>query len=209
MSNQLVLIGAGGHGRVVLDVAREAGFDVAAVVDPRLAELVEVMGLRVLAIRDEDVVGLGFGGWLNGLGANPDTSPRRALAERIGPLMAMPAIIHPRAVVSGRAAVADGAQIMAGAVVQGGASIGWDAVINTGSLVDHDCSIGPHGFIGPGAVLSGAVVVGESSFVGTGAVILPGIVVGARAVVGAGAVVIGDVADGTTVVGCPAKVLDR
>jgi sugar O-acyltransferase (sialic acid O-acetyltransferase NeuD family) len=209
MSSRLVLIGAGGHGRIVLEAAQEAGFDVAAIVDRELVESGEVMGVPVLAVDDADVVLLGFGGWLNGLGANPDTSPRRAMAERIGRLIPMPAIIHPRAAVSGRATVADGAQVMAGAVVQGGASIGWDAVINTGSVVDHDCSIGPHGFIGPGAVLSGAAVVGEGSFVGAGAVILPGIVVGTRAVVGAGAVVIRDVADGTIVVGCPAKVLER
>lgn len=202
----LILIGCGGHGRVVLDAALAQGLDVAGLADPGLAAGTQVFGVPVLDPGAEDEAGR-FDGFLNGVGANPDTARRRALFERHAALADAPALIHPGAILGREVVLGRGAQIMAGAVIQCGARLGDNVVANTGARIDHDCAIGDHAFISPGAVLCGAVRVGEGSFVGAGAIVMPGVTIGAGAVIAAGAVVTRDVADGLKVGGCPARAL--
>lgn len=129
--------------------------------------------------------------WLKGRGYSPLT------------------VVHPRAYVARDARMGDGCQILALATLCASARLGDAVVINTKASVDHDCAIGDGVHVAPGATITGEVVVDEFAFIGAGAVILPGIRIGAEAVVGAGAVVTRDVPAGTTVVGNPARVLEK
>lgn len=114
--------------------------------------------------------------------------------------------IHPSAVIDASAGIAvNGVMIAANATVNPLAKIGTGAICNTGCIVEHECEVGDFAHIGPGAVLCGNVKVGEGTFVGANAVIRQGISVGKNAMIGAGAVVVKDVADGSTVIGVPAK----
>jgi UDP-perosamine 4-acetyltransferase len=128
-----------------------------------------------------------------------------ARAAGLTPLTA----VHPRAVVARGVKLGEGIWIAAGAVVNPGSTIGDGAVINTGATVDHDCRIGAYANISPGCSLSGRTTVEKYALLGTGAVTLPDAWIGEDATVGAGAVVVKRVEPRTTVVGVPARVLEK
>jgi sugar O-acyltransferase (sialic acid O-acetyltransferase NeuD family) len=117
--------------------------------------------------------------------------------------------IHPRATISTAALVSEGVAIFAGAVVNALARIGRHCVINTGAIIEHHAIIEDFAVISPHATLCGCTHVGEGAFVGAGAVVLTGVSIGVGATVGAGAIVRSDVPDGATVVGNPARNLER
>lgn len=147
---------------------------------------------------------------VNGVGSVGSTVGRQEVYDRFtreGYHFA--AVIHPSAIIASQAELEAGVQIMAAAVVQPGSRVGSNAIVNTGAIVDHDCMVGAHAHIGPRAVLSGGVRVEAGAHIGTGACIIQGISIGASSIVGAGAVVIKDVPPGVTVVGVPARSIDR
>jgi sugar O-acyltransferase (sialic acid O-acetyltransferase NeuD family) len=204
-----VLVGAGGHARVVLDAARAGGIDVIAVVDARADlkgttfEGLEVMGdesaIAALRKRGADTVLLGVGSVDVG-----DT--RRALYARIAALgLALPIVRHPSAVVSPTATLGPACVVFANATINPGARIGANVIVNTAAIVDHDVAIGDHAHVSPGAHLAGGVTIGAGSHVGIGATVLQGVQIGSGVVVGAGAVVLNDVPDGDRVAGVPAR----
>jgi len=211
MDSRLIVIGAGGHGLVVIDALLSAGETIAGIIDPRLPAGDRLWDIEILGgdevLKRLDAAGVRV---VNGVGANPRTDVRRRVfddARARG--FRVHAVRHPAAVVRREVAVGEGSQIMAGATVQPGVTIGANAVINTGACIDHDCVLEAHVFVSPGAVLSGTVTVGEGAFIGAGAVVIPGVRIGATAIVGAGAVVTRDVAAGVTVVGNPARPASR
>jgi sugar O-acyltransferase (sialic acid O-acetyltransferase NeuD family) len=203
----IVIIGAGDHGRVVLELLRSLGIEPAGFVEPaarpddegRVVDGLAVIGdLRsVLDWRDDAsrfVVALG------------DNRARRDAFERCLALGLEPAhAVHPRATVLGGATVAAGAMVCAGAVVGVGASVGPNTILNTGATVDHDDRIGAHAHIAPGAHLAGRVTVGEGAFIGIGSAVREGCLVGPWAEVAGGAMVVADVPDGGRVGGVPAR----
>lgn len=191
-TKKIVLLGAGGHARVVADlIGLLPGCAVAATLSAgRDSELPGLLkkGVRAAA------VGVG------------DTAARARLRRMLLDLgFTLPPLVHPRAVVASSARLGPGAQVMAGAVVNAGARIGAGVVVNTGAVIEHDCVLGDDCFIGPRAALGGTVTVGEGAFIGLGACVLPGLRVGKRALVGAGAVVARDVRAGARAWGVPAK----
>ena len=102
-----------------------------------------------------------------------------------------------------------GTVVLANASVTSNVRLGLHVHINLNATVAHDCELGDYVTVNPGANINGAVIIGEAATVGSGAVIRQGITIGAEAVVGAGAAVVRDVEPGTTVVGVPARPLER
>lgn len=209
---KVVLIGAGGHARVVLDAARASGaFEIIAVVDARgdlkgsKFEGLEVVGdeSAIAPLRTQGVVAA-----LLGVGSVDVRDVRRALFARMAAFgLDLPVVRHPAAVVSATATIGPGSVIFANATVNPGARIGANVIVNTAAIVDHDVQIGDHAHISPGAHLAGGVSVGEGSHVGIGASVIQGVKIGKRVMVGAGAVVLHDVPDGDRVAGVPARSL--
>jgi sugar O-acyltransferase (sialic acid O-acetyltransferase NeuD family) len=202
MSRRLLIVGAGGHGRAVADLALECGFTVAGFLDRerRGADVLGADGDVAVLIRggraDAAVVGLG----------NTALQRRAGLFELLrGTGVPVATLVHPRAVVSRSAAVAPGSVVFAGTVLGAGVEVGDNSVVYSGVIVEHGCRIARHAYLSPGVVLSGQVTVEAGAFLGAGAVVLPGLTVGKGAVVAAGAVVIADVPAGSTVVGVPAR----
>jgi acetyltransferase EpsM len=205
-ARRLLILGAGGHGRAVADLARACGFTVAGFTDrssfaggpgnPVLGTDAELAALIRPQQIDGGVVGVG------------NTALARR-AQLYGVLVAagvpQPALVHPRAVVSPSAEVGAGSVVFAGDVLGSGVRIGVNAVLYSGVVVEHECVIGDHAYLSPGVVLSGQVTVEAGAFLGAGAVVLPGLRIGAGAVVAAGAVVTADVPAGQTVMGVPAR----
>lgn len=197
----IILIGGGGHARVVLSALgasdRIGLLDPALAVRSRVGEAVVLGGDEVLATRPEPAhVAIG------------DNARRREVVTRLGP-RAWQAVVSPHALVIGAGDIGEGAFVGARAVLQPGVQIGRHVIVNTGAILEHDCLVGDFVHIAPGAVVCGGVRIGDDAFIGAASVIVPGVTVGKRATVGAGAVVIRDVPDGVTVVGNPARLLER
>lgn len=200
----LVILGAGGHGRVVLDAAQAGGVSVRGFLDSTRPPGSLVNGILVLGPTDllEDSALLAGSGIIVALG---DQEARRRFSlhvlDRGGTLAT---VCHPAAVVSAFATLGCGSFLAAGSIVAPNAAVGRFCLLNTACSVDHDARLGDGVQVCPGARLAGRVVCGEGSFIGTGAAIIPDIIIGRHAAVGAGAVVIRDVPPGETVAGNPA-----
>lgn len=198
----LYIVGAGGHGRVVADIARLNGYDEIRFLDD--AEHLELKRYVVTGSTDllsqvsprEVFIAVG------------DNFVRERLfhqAEKLG--WQLPNLIHPKAVLADSVTLGKGVAVMAGAVVNPDAVIEDGCIINTGATVDHDDCIGMFSHISVGAHLAGTVTIGAGVFIGAGAVVINNICIVGKAVIGAGAVVVSNIRYSGTYVGVPAKLI--
>lgn len=208
MSLPVIILGAGGHAKVLIEALLQSGNLIAGIVDPdpKLAG-VEIFGVPVLG--GDDVVNdlpPSEIQLVNGLGSVGLPFKRQQIFERFkGMGYKFATVVHPSAVVASDVELGEGVQIMAGVVIQPGCRIGINSIINTSASVDHDCIVGDHVHISPGVTLSGGVSVEAGSHIGTGATVIQGISIGSGCLIAAGAVVIKDIADGAMVRGVPAR----
>ncbi|MDY7000466.1 MAG: acetyltransferase [Thermodesulfobacteriota bacterium] len=205
---KILVLGAGGHGRVVADILlrmREAGRDVEPVGyldDDASLHGKKFLGIRVLGpfdalptVRhDAVVVALGDNAVREKVFRRLDASGENFITAR-----------HPCAVIPPDVSMGKGCMICAGVVVNTGTKIGDNTILNTSASVDHDNIIGDHVHIAPGVVLGGDVIVGNGVLIGIGATVMPRKTVNAKSVVGSGAVVCGNIPAGVLVSGIPAK----
>jgi UDP-perosamine 4-acetyltransferase len=205
MNAPVIIIGAGGHAKVVIEALRGSGVEILGLVDNEPEKTgTELLGAPILG-GDEAVASFAPQDVLLTIGLGPIT-PRQKLFDALKVQeYYFVNTIHPSAVVADSARLGEGVQIMAGAIVQADTRIGNNVIVNTGASVDHECVIGDHVHIAPGATLAGGVHVGERSLVGVGSTILENISIGENCTIAGGATVIDDVADNQTVAGVPAK----
>lgn len=206
MSGALLVLGCGGHGRVVADVAAACGYDRIAFLDdapqalsaPPPFPLLGPLSL-IAELREQ---------WPKAIAAVGDNSVRYELFLKLAGLgFRTPSIVHPSAVVSRNACLGEGAFVAPAAAINIGARVGDAAIVNTGARIDHDCTIGVAVHIAPGATLSGGVTVGAKAWLGTGCCVRQGVTIGEGTIVGVGAAVVSDLAAATTYVGVPARAL--
>jgi sugar O-acyltransferase (sialic acid O-acetyltransferase NeuD family) len=203
-----VVIGGGGHARVVVDTLFELNRQVIGYVALECStEATSMFGVPYLG-NDEylntfDATQIELA---NGVGSVRTTKTRTGLYLRLNELgYQFTTLVHPSATVSRLATLNHGVQVMAGAVIQPGCVIGVNSIVNTSVSIDHDCVIGGHVHIAPGATLSGGVQVGDGTHIGTGATVIQGVTIGVGCLIGAGTLVVRDVPDGTFVVGVPGR----
>jgi len=207
MADDLIIVGAGGHGRETLDVVEAMNEDGSGDwsflgfvddgevrsdrLDRRDAVVVETGELNPEKVRY--VIGIG------------DPATRETVAERMTLAGFVPAtLIHPDASIGSDVRLAEGVVLAAGSRVTTNVSIERHSQLNVGAVVSHDCEVGAFVTLSPGTLINGECRVGDRAFFGTGAIVTPRLIIGADAKVGAGGVVIEDVPEGTTVVGVPA-----
>lgn len=208
MNLPLIVIGGGGHCRVLLDALRLSGREILGICDKDPSRFGgRIMGIPILGTDDEiyrfgcDAVAL-----VNGIGSAGSTVLRattfrtfRCLGYRFA------TVIHPTAIIASDVTIDEGVQVMAGAIVQTGARVGMNSIINTRASIDHDCVIGTDVHLAPAVTLSGGVTVGNGVHIGTAATVIQGIDIGHDSIIGAGSVVLRDVGAGVTVFGVPAR----
>jgi UDP-perosamine 4-acetyltransferase len=208
MSAPLILLGSGGHGRVLLDILLQQSIVILAIADPKRSS--EQFALNIPIINDDEVLQYPAGEvcLVNGLGSISDTTKRRQIYEHFKEYKYdFITVSHSSAVISPRAMIGEGVQVMAGAIIQTGVKVACNSIVNTKASIDHDCTIGKHVHIAPGATLSGGIQVGDEAHIGAGATILQGINIGKRAVIGAGSVVIRDIPENAVAVGAPTRII--
>jgi len=211
---KIIVYGASGHGKVVLDILLAAGTtDIAGFVDDGADQQGRaVLGFPVLgdgAWLADEARRAGPGGIAVALGIG-NNMVRHGIAEnlrRAGASLLL--AVHPRATMSASARVGDGTAVMAGVVINPSAIVGEGVILNTCCVVEHDVVVGHFAHISPNATLGGGVHVGDFSHVGLGASILPGVRIGAHVIIGAGATVTKDLEDAIVAVGVPARVTRR
>lgn len=182
--NRLIIIGAGGHGKVIADNAVKNGYTDIGFVDDHASGL--CMGFPILG-RCSDLVKLDDGAtdFIIGIGNNP---VRKAIAEEYD--VNWVRLIHPTAQIGLGVTIGKGTVVMAGAIINACAAIGQHCIINTGAIVEHDNVIGDYVHLSPGVTLSGTVSVGECSWLGTGTSVINNVEICRNVTVGVGSVVI-------------------
>ena len=209
MNKPLIVIGAGGHAKVLMHILLLQKSVILGLADAdanRLGQ--EILGVKIngnddwVFGHDPKTVEL-----VNGVGSIDQPRVRQSIFEKFkskGYNFAQ--VIHPSVIQAAEIDLGEGVQIMAGAILQPSVRIGLNTLVNTGAIVDHDCQIGNHCHLAPGVTLSGSISVGFGTHIGTGASIIQGVRIGQNCVIGAGALVRKNVADHSVAVGVPAKV---
>jgi sugar O-acyltransferase (sialic acid O-acetyltransferase NeuD family) len=195
-----IIYGAGGHGRVLLDIARENGVEIDAFVDDS-GKLTEIESLPV--IRSDKASSGGNLDFIVGIGSN---EVRRRIYTELSKSGVPFNLIHGFRSFSKRVVMGTGVVTMPGVVINTGTTIGNNVILNTCCSIDHDCIIEDHVHICPGVRLAGAVSVGSGTMIGTGSSVIPGMKIGENCVIGAGSVIVRDIPPNSRAYGVPARV---
>lgn len=204
----IIVIGAGGHAKVCIELFHAMGETVAYCVGGSDSPD-KCLNVPVLK-GDEHLAYLRSQGYCKifvAIGSNCLRCRLAAAASSQGYQLVN--AISPKAVISPTARLGLGIAIMAGAVVNAEAMIDDLAIINTGATIDHDCRIGKAAHIAPQCALAGNVIVGSQSFLGIGCKVIPEIEISEKVTIGAGSVVVSNIEAGLMVVGVPAKIINK
>lgn len=202
MKKKIVLVGGGGHCKVIIDATRkQKEFSIYGITDSKLRKGTEILGVPVLGKDDmlREVFKKGIKYAFISVGSIGNCSIRKRIDEKLHQIgFKLPVIIHSKAIVAKDVEIAEGTFVAAGAVINPGTKIGRNSIINTSASVDHDCEISDFVHIAPGVTLSGGVKVGSETHIGTGANIIQCVKIGRGCMVKAGTLLTCDLADGQT-----------
>ena len=207
---RVVIIGAGAHGREIIEILRQAGRAEEVVLgfvddDPNLHHQA-IDGVSVL----------GDWTWFEGVDRNEVmvicgsgfSKTRKQMAERaLGLGLTFTNAISPRAYASPNSKIGEGVVMYPFSVACRGSAICDHVALNAGAIVSHDTRVGAYGTLNPGVNLAGNVSVGEGCYLGIGCSVIQGISIGSWTTVAAGAAVIRNLPAGVTAVGVPARVI--
>ena len=177
LNEKLVILGSGGHAKVLLEILQKKNENILGVCCPKLKSIKQDFWKNLPVLGDDDflkkidnysvkiVNGIGY--------SNTD---RKKIFEKINKMgFEFHTVIDPSSIISESAEISEGSQILAGAIIQTDTIIGKNSIINTGCQVDHDCIIGSHCHIAPGCILCGHVTISDMVFLGCGSTVVQGI----------------------------------
>lgn len=211
MKRNVLLIGAGGHAKNVIECIDKEKYSIIGILDKDEDHIHEsVNGIEIIGTDkniqyyydngvDCAVIAIGHMGM-------PFVRDRiyRKLKEVGFDLIN---VQHPTGYISPSAELKDGIVIMPGVIVNAEARIGSNVILNTRSIIEHEVVVENNVHIAPGTVIAGAAIIGKNSFIGAGSTVIQGITIGRNVIIGAGSVIIRDVPDNTKVVGIPGREL--
>lgn len=196
-NTKVVLLGAGGHAKMLVSILQRQGIHIAAVCAPQRPESALFSSIPYLA-SDDDVLQFPVDQFMliNGIGALPGQTLRRSLYEHFSALgYQFSSVIADSAIIDNSAQLGAGVQIMPGAIVNADTQLAPNVLVNSGAIIEHDCVVQTHSVISPGAILCGGVECGENSYIGAGATVIQGLSVGVNALVGAGSTLVCNLLD--------------
>ena len=208
MTRGVIIIGAGGHAKVCIELLRASGYSVSYCIGASGSDET-CLGVPLLH-GDEHLARLRSDGYEEAfvaIGSNGLRQRLAALATGLG--FRLVNAISPRAVISPTAKMGQGVAVMAGAVINADSVIGDLAIINTLASIDHDGHIGEAAHVAPHAGLAGNVTLGARTFLGVGCKVIPEVVIGSDVVAGAGSVIIRNIESNSRIAGVPAKALPK
>jgi sugar O-acyltransferase (sialic acid O-acetyltransferase NeuD family) len=210
----IVIIGGGGHGRVVIDIVeKSARFTLLGFLDARLSPGDTVQGYTVLGsdtelnrwIDEKQIEGV-----VIAIGDNWQRSKAAEAIRALAPGVAFPNAIHPAAQIARGVRMGHGNVVMAGATINSNTAIGNFCIFNTNCSVDHDSVVADYVSFAPNSCAGGSVRVGTCTAVCLGANVVDRVEIGEHTVIGAGATVLHDQPPRVVAFGTPArKVQDR
>lgn len=198
-ASKILLYGASGHGKVIIECAESNAIKVNGIFDDN-SQAEKLLNCPIVGSYDSKkypelplIISIG------------NNLIRKQVSQKVThrPFTT----IHTSAVISPSSLIGEGSVILHGSIVQASAKIGKHCIINTGATIDHDCAIEDFVHVSPQATLCGNVKIGEGTHIGAGATVIQGINIGKWATIGAGAVVVEDIPDYAIAVGCPAKII--
>ena len=200
MCKEVIIIGAGGHAKVICDIIRKSGDKAVGFLDDSVSEGTVIMGIPVLGKSDK-IVEYKNKEFIIGIGNN---TVRKMFSEKY-PDIHFYTAVHPCAIIAEGVTIRKGSCVMAGAVINADAKIGKHCIINTSAVVEHDCFVDDFSHISPGTILCGTVKCGKCVHIGAGAVVKNNIDITGNVTIGAGAAVVKNITEDGTYVGVPAK----
>jgi UDP-perosamine 4-acetyltransferase len=207
---KIVLIGAGGHCKVIIDIIRSSSeYEIIGITDEH-TKTDRILNVPIIG-DDRKLIEIYESGVKNAfvcVGALNNMNLRNKLYGKLKTIgFKLPILKHKSSIVSEYTTIGYGTCIMPGAIINAGSVIGINSIINTGSVIEHDCEIGNNTHISPNVSIAGSVRIGDNTHIGIGSTVIQGINIGNNVTIGAGAVVIEDIKDNTLAVGVPAKII--
>ena len=201
-SKPVIIMGTGGHAKVVADVLELSKVEVLGFVTPDLEIELEFCGKKVLG--DDSLISQYPADEIelaNGIGSLPGKNLRWQLTDKMRKQgYSFVTIVHPDAIIGPDVSLGEGVQVMAGVIIQAETKIGKDSIINTGALIDHDCKIAENCHIAPGVICGGGIEIGANTHIGIGTIVAEYRSIGSNCIIASGSVVYKDVLDNTTLI---------
>lgn len=209
LSKRLIILGAGGHGKVAADCAEVIG-------DYDSIEFLDAIYPGERSVGPWKVVDKTENAYLFDndntdffVAIGNNVIREKVLNTLLKDKLKVVSLIHPKSTVSRHAIISQGVLVCANATINPMVKVGIGGIINTAASIDHDCQIGDYTHISVGVRLAGGIVVGSHSFVGINSCAIQGVTIGKNCILGAGSTLISDLPDNTTAVGTPAKVIKK
>lgn len=202
MSKSLIIIGAGGHGKVIADIAKFNGYQEIVFLDDDIKRH-KIGEYQVIGTSDDVDKFKEKYDFFVGIGNN---KIRKRFSLMLNDKkIRQPILIHPSAVIDSTVSIGNGTVVMANVVINADSKIGDGCIINTSSSIDHDCLINNYTHISPGVHVAGTVSVGECTWIGIGTSIKNNLYIASNCIIGAGSVIVKDLLESGTYFGVPVK----
>lgn len=200
MKQNIIVVGGGGHAKVIIDAVRNEGaFTVKGIVDPKFPKGSQIHGAEVIGGDEvlKELYSSGVRHAIIGIGTVGHYEVKQRVYEKLKACgFTLPVVRHPSSVVAADVTIGAGTFIAAGVIINPGVIIGENVIVNTGASIDHDCSIGDYTHISPGAILCGDIKAGREVHIGAGAVVLQNVRIADKAFVKAASLVKEDIKGG-------------
>jgi sugar O-acyltransferase (sialic acid O-acetyltransferase NeuD family) len=202
MEKSLVIIGAGGHSRVVVDTATALGLSIHGIIDINYAGQEEkIIGAPIIGGPDV-ISSLQLDAHVFAFGIGDNMTRKEHMESLVKLNCEIITLVHPSAIVSkSEVEIGVGSFINAGSIINACAKLGKGTIINSGAIVEHECVLGDFVHIAPNASIAGRVKIGANSFIGMGSCVIPETEIGSGVVVGANATITKNLASNSKVVG--------
>lgn len=203
----IVVIGAGGHSKVIRDIINATHlYKIIAILDDKYKDVTIKGSIRFAPITYSlDLIKEIKPAFVIAIGNN--VIRKKIATKLIEQGAELPVLVHPTAVVSSSTKLGAGTVVMPKSVINADCVIGEQVIINSAAVIEHDNTIESYCHISPGSILTGNVKVGEGTHIGAGTTVVPGKRIGKWSIIGAASTIIHDIPDKVTVVGTPGKII--